>query len=189
MMSCEINKADIENLLKTYSGDLARKSIRSALDKTATWSKNYIANEIAKAYNLPLTVVKKAMKVKRTTQAELSSSLITRSTALELIKYFNAVQDSIGVSATIAPGWIKKAPHAFINKPIGSRKRVIMRRKGRPRYPTTGKPGYGPPIPALLWRSRILGKVKDKSSDHLYKELADQIAKRTLQQITIAEIE
>jgi len=195
-LSAEIKKADIDNLLKTFSAPLVKKAIRSAIDKTATWSKNYIGDEIAKAYKLRPTNVKKAMRVKRTTQTDLSAKLITESTALPLIDNFDTIQDRVGVSSTISSDWTKRTPHAFINvvgykKKSGKKgnKKVIMLRTGPKRYPTTGKAGYGPPIPALLWRTKILGKVKTKSQDHLYREMVNQIAKRTLQQTQFAEIE
>jgi len=189
LMTAEINKIDIENLKKTYSSELVRKAIRSALDKTATWSKNYLADEIAKTYKLPSKDVRRAMHLNRTTQTKLESQIITESTALELIKYFNAIQDPIGVSAIITPGWMKKIPHAFINRPRNSRKKVVMLRTGKKRYPTTGKGGYGPPIQALLGRSKILKPAIIKMQDHLYKELEDQITKRTMGQTRIVEIE
>ncbi len=188
-VSAEIKQEDIRNLIKTFSGDLVRKATRSAIDRTGTWSKDYIANAIAQNYNLKVPTVKKAIKVNRTTQTKLSAELITRGTALTLIDNFKAIQDAIGISATISPGWIKRVPHAFINRPKGSSKKVIMMRAGKKRYPTTGKAGYGPPIPALLGRTNILTGIKEKMNDHLYKELADQISKRTLGQTQIIETE
>ena len=189
LISAELNKMDIENLKKTYSSELVRKAIRSALDKTATWSKNYLADEIAKRYKLPCGDVRRAMHLKRTTQTKLEAQIITESTALELIKHFKATQNAAGVSATIEPGWIKQTLHAFINKPKGNRKRVVMLRMGRKRYPTTGKAGYGPPIQVLLGRSKVLKPAIVKMQDHLYKELEDQITKRTMRQTRVAELE
>ena len=195
-VSAEFKKSDIDNVLKNFSGSLVRKAVRSALDKTGTWGKNYLGDEIAKEYKLTSSKVRKAMRVKRTTQTKLSAELITEGTALPLIDNFKPIQDSVGVTTTISPGWIKRTPHAFINK-AGFKKKsgkagskdVIMLRVGKKRYPTTGKAGYGPPIPALLGRTKILSKAKIKINDHLYKELADQIAKRSLQQAAIVEIE
>jgi len=181
-ISAEFKKSDIDNLLKNFSGSLVRKAVRSALDKTGTWSKGYIADKVSEDYKLKSSNVKKAIKVNRTTQTKLSAELITKGTALTLIDNFNAIQDAVGVSATIRSGWVKQTPHAFINRARNSGKRVIMLRKGKKRYPTTGKPGYGPPIPALLGRTKILSKAKDKINDHLYNELETQIAKRSMQQ-------
>ena len=207
MMSLEINKEDIQNLLKTFSGDLARKAIRSALDKTGTWSKNYLSDLVSQNYNIKSSDVKKAMKVIRTTQTNLCTSLITRGSALSLIDYFKAIQDATGVTATISPTWIKRTPHAFINVPNSSKKfgimkrkghwaqgisagkRVIMMRKGKERYPTTGKAGWGPQVPALLARSKVLKPAEAKMIDHLYRELEAQITKRAMGQTRVAEIE
>jgi hypothetical protein len=189
LMSAELNKQDVENLLKTYSPNLVRKAIRSGLDKTATWSKNYLADLAAKNYNIKSSAAKKTMKVERTTQTNLSSSVESKGSGLSLIDYFNATQDAAGVTAIIAPGWIKRTPHAFVNRPRSSKKKVVMLRKGKSRYPTTGKAGWGPPIPSLLRRSKVLKPAMVKIQDHLYKELEDQITKRTKGQTTIAEIE
>lgn len=195
-ISAEINKTDIDNLLKNFSGALVRKAVRSALDRTGTWSKGYIADKVSEDYKLKSSNVKKAIKVNRTTQTKLSAELITKGTALTLIDNFNAIQDAVGVNATIRSGWVKKTPHAFINKAAFKKKtgktgskRVIMLRVGKDRYPTTGKAGYGPPIPALLGRTNVLSNVKEKINDHLYKELVDQIAKRSLQQTQATETE
>jgi hypothetical protein len=188
-MSMEINKEDTQNLLKTYSGNLARKAIRSSLDRTVTWSKNYLSNLTLEKYNIKSSAVKKTISTKRTTQTNLEASLTSKGRGLSLIDNFNAQQDASGVSATIGPGWIKKKPHAFINKPRGSTKRVVMLRTGKKRYPTTGKAGWGPPVPALLERSKVLKPAMVKMEDHLYKELEDQITKRVMGQTRIAEIE
>jgi hypothetical protein len=64
-----------------------------------------------------------------------------------------------------------------------------MLRVGRPRYLTTGKAGWGPQVPALLARSKVLKPAEVKMIDHLYGELEAQITKRTMGQTGVAEIE
>lgn len=203
----EINQVDIKNLLKLLDHNLVRKAIRSALDRTATWSKNYSADLVAQNYNVKSSDVRKVQKVKRSTQTNLSASFTTSGRSLSLLDNFKATQDAVGISATIGPGWIERKPHAFINVPSGSRKvikapkrskylykmskgkAVIMKRVGSARYPTTGKPGWGPPVQALLERSRTFKGAQIKMFDHLYKELEKQIANRTKRIAPVAEIE
>jgi hypothetical protein len=188
-ISAKINKADIDNLLKNFSGALVRKAVRSALDRTGTWGKNYIANDVSSNYNLTNARVKKAIKVKRTTQTKMETSLNISGSGLSILDDFNATQDSIGIRANISKHKEFRVPHAFINKARSSGKKVIMMRVSHKRYPTTGKPGRGPSIPTLVNR---LGNREKRDSDltnHLYQELETQIAKRSMQQTSIPEAE
>lgn len=185
----EINQEDIKNLLQAYSGSLVKKAIRSALDRTGTWGKNYLADLVSQNYNVKASEAKKTMIVIRSTQTNLSASVETKGRGLSLIDYFHAIQDPSGVTATIIPGWTKQTPHAFINRARNSRKRVVMLRKETRRYPTTGKPGWGPPVPALLGRSKVIKPAMNKMQDHLYSELANQISKRTMATTQVIEIE
>lgn len=179
-VSAEFKKEDIQNLLKTYSGNLVRKAIRSALDKTGTWGKNYLATDVSSNYNLSSSRVKKAIAIKRTTQSNLEVSLNVTGAQLSMVDDFGAIQDTIGLTATVSKTKIFRVPHAFINRIRGSGKRVAMLRTGKHRYPTTGKPGRGPSIPILVNRLGHRDKMNSDLTNHLYQELQNQIAKRTL---------
>lgn len=188
-VSAEFKKQDIDNLLKNFSGALVRKAIRSALDKTGTWGKNYLANDVSNNYNLSNARVKKAIKVSRTTQSKLETSLNISGSGLSILDDFKAVQDSIGIRANIGRTKEFRVAHAFINKTRSSGKKVIMMRTSRKRYPTTGKPGRGPSIPILVNRMGNREKRDNDLTNHLYQELNIQIAKRTMQQFQPSSIE
>jgi len=179
-MSAEFNKADIEALKQTYSGDLIRKAIRSALDKTGTWGKNYLANDVSSNYNLTASRVKKAINVKRTTQTKMETSLTISGKGLSILDDFRAIQDSVGIKANVSRTKIFSVPHAFINVARGAGKKVIMLRKGRQRYPTTGKPGRGPSVAILANRVVHREKMDSDLTNHLYQEMEAQITKRTM---------
>lgn len=177
-VAIEVNKGVINNLLKKYSGDMVRKSVRSALDKTASWSKKYIAQDVSENYNLSAARVKKAIRVQRTTQTKLSTSLIISGRALSVLDDFHAWQDAVGIKANVSRSHVKSVPHAFIASVRRSGKRVIMMRTTKKRYPTTGKPGVGPSIPMLADRSKNREKRNRRINTHLFNELMNQIKKR-----------
>jgi hypothetical protein len=180
-ISAEIKKEDIQNLMKTFSGQLMRKAIRSGLDKTGTWGKNYLADDVSSNYNLTSARVKKAIKVKRTTMSNLETSLNITGKRLSILDDFKAWQDAIGIKAHVRRNTLTVTPHAFINRVRVSGKRVIMMRVGKERYPTTGKPGVGPSVPILVDRLSNRKKRDADLQNHLYKELEAQILKRTMQ--------
>ena len=184
-VSAEINQEDIKNLLKNFSGALVRKAVRSALDKTGTWGKNYLATDVSSNYNLSPAKIKKAIKVNRTTQTKMEVSLDIKGAGLSVLDDFGAIQDTAGIKANIARDKMFSVPHAFINRARSSNKRVIMLRVGKKRYPTTGKPGRGPSIPILVNRLENREKRDADLTNHLYQELETQIAKRTMQQVSI----
>lgn len=188
-ISAEFNKADIEALKQTYSGDLIRKAIRSALDKTGTWGKNYLAGDVSSNYNLSASRVKKAIAVKRTTQTKNEVSLTISGKGLSVLDDFGAIQDTIGIKANISRGKVFSVPHAFINVGRGSGKRVIMLRKGSKRYPTTGKPGRGPSIAILANRMAHREKMDSDLTNHLYQEMEAQIIKRAMGRVGTPLIE
>jgi hypothetical protein len=195
-IGAEINQQDIKNLLQNFSGNFVKKSIRSALDKSGTWGKNYLAQDVSSNYNIPNNKVKKAIAVKRTTQSKLEVSIDTKGSQLSLLNDFGATQDSIGITAQISKGAVFRVPHAFINVthgmgPVkvtksdkkgsygkGGGQRFIAMRTGRNRYPMTGKPGRGPSLPMLVNRSLHRDKRNADLQNHLYKELEEQITKR-----------
>jgi hypothetical protein len=185
-MSAEIKKEDIQELLKTYSSDLTRKAIRSALDRTTTWAKKYLATNVSQNFNISPSRVRKDIKVIRTTQGKLESSLIVTNKKLSLI-HFGAYQDIEGVKVPFSRKETYNYPHAFISKKAASK--FIAIRKTRKRYPLSGKPGRGPSI------ARLVDRISDRSqrdaamTDHLYKELSDQITKRALGETQIPELE
>jgi len=214
-ISAEINKNDLENLFKTYSRQLLKKAIRSALDRTGTWGKKYLVEDVTENYNLSSAKIRRAIEVKRTTQDKLEVSLKIRGPGLSILRDFNAWQDRIGIKANIKKAETYNVPHAFINlvglglaiskkyftrsktgsgfvnivAPKKTERSVIMMRIGKSRYPTTGKPGRGPSIPMLVNRLSNRAKRDRDLQDHLYKELADQISKRTMGESQIIEIE
>jgi hypothetical protein len=176
-MSAEINKEDIQALLKTYSSDLVRKAIRSALDRTGTWAKKYIASNVSTNFNVSSARVKKAVMVKRTTQSNLEISLNVLGKGLSLIN-FGAYQDDVGVKVPFSKRKMYDYPHAFINKESGQK--FIAIRKTKKRYPLSGKPGRGPSIARLADRLSHRSKRDVDMTNHLYEELSNQIAKRTM---------
>jgi hypothetical protein len=180
VISAQINQEDIRNLLQSYSSALVRKAVRSALDRTGTWGKNYLADDVSANYNLSNSRVKKAITVSRTTQTRLEVALNVKGAQLSILDDFGAIQDSAGISANISRTSVFRVPHAFINVARRGGGRFIAIRTSRSRYPTSGKPGRGPSLPMLVNRMNHREKMESDLTDHLYKELQDQIAKRTL---------
>ena len=70
----EVSEVDVRNILKHLDKDLARKAIRLALDRTATWAKNYMATDVSANYNITASRVKGVTKTKRTMQTDLVAS-------------------------------------------------------------------------------------------------------------------
>jgi hypothetical protein len=239
-VSAEFKKSDIDNLLKNFSGSLVRKAVRSALDRTGTWGKKYIVDDVERHFNVNKSVVFKHIKVKRTTQNKLSVEIDTTSSRLPFVDLFKYYQDSVGVKVLGRKDEEPYSyPHAFINivsgykkpqaakekypkrgevvepptsirpyhvewerkrkqlqskmrqlKKIGKPgKQVIMMRIGKDKYPTTGKPGRGLGFIEMMNRTPNREKRDSDLTNHLYKELEEQIAKRTLQQVSVPELE
>jgi hypothetical protein len=186
LMSAEINKKDIEELLKTYSPNLMRKAIRSSLDRTGTWAKKYLANDVASNFNISASRVKKDIKVVRTTQGKLEASLVITNKQLSFIN-FGAYQDAQGVKVPFSKSKTYNYPHAFINVRGGNK--FIAIRKTKKRYQVSGKPGRGPSIARLVDRTSERSKRNSDMTNHLYRELSDQIAKRTMGEMQTPELE
>lgn len=178
-MTAEISQEDIKSLLQTFSKDLIRKAIRSALDRTGTWAKSYIASDVSSNYNLSASKVKKAIDVSRTTQSSLEMSVTIKGASLSILGDFGAIQDRTGIKASISRTSVFSVPHAFINVARRGSGQFIGMRTGRSRYPTTGKPGRGPSLPTLANRLANREKRDADLTNHLYQELEEQIAKRT----------
>lgn len=203
----EVSEIDVQNILKHLDKDLARKAIRSALDRTATWAKNYMAADVSSNYNITASRVKGATKTKRTTQTNLVASTKVSGAGLSMLDDFKAIQDAVGIKVNVSKMVTQSTPHAFINVVGGSGKvvkapkrskylfkmssgkKVIMMRVGKARYPTTGKPGRGPSIPMLANRTRNREKRNADMLNHLYQELETQIANRTKTIAPVSELE
>jgi hypothetical protein len=188
-VSAEIKEEDIKNLLQNFSGSLVRKAVRSALDRTATWGKKYLVNVVAENYNIEPAHVRKSIMVKRTTQTNLEVSFFIWGKPLSILHYFDAIQDAVGISANISKFSTFRVPHAFINVNRKAGGRFMAVRVGKSRYPTSGKPDRGPSIPILINRLAIRDKRDLDLTNHLYKELEEQISKRTMGLPTAAEFE
>lgn len=194
----EISEVDVRNLLQSLDPALVRKAIRSALDRTVTWAKNYIANDVTSNYVISASRVKQAMTTRRSTQNNLSASINVRSNSLSVLDDFNGIQDNIGILANISRFSPFRVAHAFINVARNSGKRVIMMRVGntpyrrsrkRGGYPTTGKPGCAPSVTTLVNRRGGREQRDAAMLNHFYLELETQIANRTKQPMSIAEVE
>jgi hypothetical protein len=179
LMSAEINKKDIEELLKTYSPNLMRKAARSALDRTGTWAKKYLANDVASNYNISPSAIRNQIKVTRTTQNDFSVSILIKAKLISLFS-FGAYQDNVGVKANVSKTKQYSYPHAFINIARKGGGRFIAKRKGKTKYQVTGKGMRGVTIPMLINMISKRDKRDSDMTDHLYKELQEQITKRTL---------
>jgi hypothetical protein len=178
MLKISAKLEGLEEAKKMFSRDLIRKATRSAIDRSGTFGKNYIAGSITSNYNVQPKDAKAAIKVQRTTQASNEMLIIIKGKALALLDYFHAIQDRAGIYVNVSKTNTMRIPHAFINVARNSGKRVIMMRKGASRYPTTGKPGRGPSIPRLAGSPKIWESVKEKIMSFLNQEFKDQLEKR-----------
>lgn len=111
----EVSETDVQNILKHLDKDLARKAIRSALDRTATWAKNYMATDVSSNYNIMASRVKGATKTKRTTQTNLVASTKVSGKGLSMLDDFKAIQDAVGIKVNVSKMTTQSTPRAFIN--------------------------------------------------------------------------
>ena len=178
MLKMEVKLEGLEEAKKMFSSELIRKATRSAIDRSATYGKKCIAESMPEYYHIKSRDVKAAIQIKRTTQRLNEADIITKGKPLKFVDYFHATQDRSGVSVNVAKDHVTRFPHAFMNIAGNSGKRVIMKRTGRNRYPTTGKKMIGASIPRLTGSAKIFDKVKEKILAHLPEEFKDQLEKR-----------
>ena len=156
MIKMDLKLEGLKEAKEMFSADLIRKAERSALDRSATFGKKCIVEGVTADYNIQAKDVREAITTRRTTQFANEIAIIIKGKILPLLDYFHAIQDRSGILANVSKTSPMRIPHAFINVARNSGKQVIMLRKGKARYPTTGKPGRGPSIPRLVGSSKIL---------------------------------
>jgi hypothetical protein len=178
MLKIEAKLEGIQEAKKMFSSDLIKKATRSAIDRSATYGKKCIAESVPEHYHIKARDVKTAIQVKRTTQKLNEADIVTKGKPLGFVDYFHATQDRGGVSVSVAKDHTTRFPHAFMNIARNSGKRVIMKRIGRARYPTTGKKMIGASIPRLVGSSKIWESAKEKIMGFLNQEFKDQLEKR-----------
>jgi len=149
LFKMDLKLEGLEDLRQTFSGDLIRKAMRSALDQSATFGKKQIVDLVTSNYNIENSKAKEAIEIIRTTQTSNEIIFRVKGKILSLYHHFHAVQDAKGVTAFVKKRDAMRIPHAFIRT---SRKgwTGVMIRKTAERYPLSWKVNRGPSIPALV---------------------------------------
>jgi uncharacterized protein YxjI len=149
LFKMDLKLEGLEDLRQTFSGDLIRKAMRSALDQSATFGKKQIVDLVTSNYNIETSKAKEAIEIVRTTQTSNEIIFRIKGKILSLYHHFHAVQDAQGVMAFVKKRDAMRIPHAFIRI---SRKgwTGVMIRKTAERYPLSWKVNRGPSIPALV---------------------------------------
>lgn len=138
-----------EDLKQSFSGDLIRKAMRSALDQSATFGKKQIVDLITSNYNIETLRAKEAVSIVRTTHTSNEIIFGVKGKVLSLYHHFHAIQDAQGVTAFVEKRNPMRIPHAFIRT---SRRgwTGVMIRTTKERYPLSWKVNRGPWIPELV---------------------------------------
>jgi len=150
LFKMDLKLEGLEDLRQTFSGDLIRKAMRSALDQSATFGKKQIVDLVTDNYNIKIPKAKEAVKIVRTTQISNDEvSFIIKGKNLSRYHDFGAIQDTQGITVFVRKRDPTRIRHAFIR----TSKRGwtgVMIRKTRERYPLSSKMDSGPSIATLV---------------------------------------
>lgn len=193
LFKCDLKLEGLEELKQTLSSDLIRKAMRSALDRTGTYGKKELVNEVTAEYNISASDVRSKIEVVRTTQSALEVILKIASRKLSLV-HFAARQAPRGVLVNIKKNRISFYESAWIDR---VRQRYVAIRKIRPWPPGVGrgKKGKGMGIdpqrtmklkmkgligPSVTDMARVkFDAIKDRMIVFFKEEFWNQISKRT----------
>jgi hypothetical protein len=193
LFKCDLKLEGLEELRQTLSGDLIRKAMRSALDRTGTYGKKQLVDEVTSEYNVSTSDVRSKIEVIRTTQSAMEILLKTVSRKLSLT-HFGARQAPKGVLVNIRRNQISFYEGAWVDR---LRNRYVAIRKIRPWPPGVGR-GHkgrgrgvdprraaklrmkGLPGPSVTDMVRVnFDKVADSMVSFFKQEFWNQIFKRT----------
>jgi len=167
----QIDKASMDRCIARLRGDAAAMStaVNRALNKTATFAKSRIIEDLRKTINLKTGLlrggqnVKGKIRVSQATKARHAAIIVIAGTRIPLIA-FGARQTAKGVTYQIRRGGKRQLlAHGFIQIGIKSGKPHVLLRVGelrptkrpgrgaamvRPRYPAYKQ--YGPTLPQIM---------------------------------------
>lgn len=149
LFKMDLKLEGLEDLRQTFSGDLIRKAMRSALDQSATFGKKQIVDLVTSNYNIDPSRAKQAVTIARTDQTSNEIFFWVKGKVLSLYHHFHAVQDAQGVTAFVQKRTPMRIPHAFIRTSRKGWTGVMIRTTKTP-YPLSWKVDRGPYIPALV---------------------------------------
>jgi len=172
MLKMNLELKGVDKFLEELDAKKFKQAMRSTVDKTATFAKKALADEIVSEYNVKRGDVLNKMTVKRTTINELRSILRITSAKFSKI-YFNARQTGRGVLANISRKKIEFMPSAFIQT-MKTGHRDVFKRKTKNRFPI--KVMKGPSVPDLA--KAIEARVKDKINNFMRTTFKNEIEKR-----------
>jgi hypothetical protein len=178
MMRTTLNTTSLEQTLKVISdlGFNARKEIHIALGSVAKKVRTESARKLRIELNAPVRVLKKAIQVKRSKDADwLAATIIMIAGHKIPIKYFGARQTKSGVAFKVSQSNSGKLPTAFVVRKYEKR---VYQRTGKQRGPLTHQKG---PAPGEVYKSSGVVDVALKvAAEELPKQINERIRFLTL---------
>ena len=183
-MDAKFELEGVKEALEMVSSDMARKAIRSALDKTGTFAKREITDGIIKEYNIKAKDVRSRIGIIRTKIDRLEVWLKIKSPQLSLL-HFGARQAPMGVLVNIRRDKLTFISKAWLSERYAAIRKIrpwLKGTKDRQRYlKMKGLPG--PSVPDMakhtierLTRTNILiDFMKNTFDEELKKRMTSKI--------------
>jgi len=174
MIEMQLDLKGVDKFIEQIGAKKFKQAMRSTLDRTATFAKKAVADEVVSQYNVKRADVVSKIVVQRTTMDQLKTILRITSAKFMLI-YFNPKQTSHGVIAWIQRKNVSYYPSAFIaTMPTGHRD--VFKRKTKRRLPIKSRPG--PSVTDLSKHLWALPKLKAMVNDFMLKTFKENIEKK-----------
>jgi len=188
--SISINPDELKKVEKALSGlkQGYETVVSTALNKTIKSVRTDSIEEIKKTITAGKQAIMKTFVIKKATKKKLSASVISTAKSIPLIKYKTKQTTKDGVTSQIyVGGKIEKYPHCFIAKPKNGKPRNVYSRF-KPPYRTKAsnklpwrrfgkkfwypvKIKYGPTVPDIMKRDKVMNPILAKAEEHLTKQI------------------
>lgn len=172
-MATNVEFRGVRDMISTLNGlerKAAPRAMSRALNRTATHTRKNAVSEIATLMGIGRkTAVRDEIKIVPATINKLSARLTSSYQPLNLIN-FRARQTKKGVTAS-AWGKRKLYKSAFIQTMPKAGKKLVMKRKGKPRLPLQQL--YGPSVSNTL--AEVSGKVSEDGLTFLRKRFKTEL--------------
>ncbi len=180
MITVGFDKESLKRLEQSLNGLASQlpREVATAINATAKKTRTEAARELKKELNVPVKVLKKAIKGKSKASAKDLQAVVGLIKGYPIpLRYFKPSKTKAGITAKINPKIKGKAgrtvyPHAFAVKKYEGR---IYQRAGKPRGPLKGQQVYGP-SPGNAFEAAGIGPLAAKvAAAELPKQLERRI--------------
>lgn len=171
-MSISIDTAGLERAkeLLQHIPKGTEKAILRSLNRSIVAARTAASKEIRQNYVIKAGTVKKHMRLKKASYSNLSASLISEGSPIDLMQFKVKVKKKGTIFATVKRGAGGPLPHSFF---VTTKSPGLFHRKEKTRLPIQRE--FGPSVPQMMGNENVVDGIKDRAADVFNRTLEHEI--------------